>query len=1023
MSRPTRARIIIRSAGQIEYRINLIDYGATWKYQIGAHDHDSGFEAPAFDDSAWPSGPAAFGVVNDGEQTGGWWMSPCVQNRDLIGTAWAVETDLCVRKTVTIPTNATRVYFEFGIDNIGTIYLDGVEVQAVSNIGCQSRGSQSFWLDDPPTGDVVVAVRARDPSDLPSSGLNETFFDLKLDVVGPTAPVYGAGVNPLLYRTINTGQTGTGIVGGCGTFEPNQPVYVTDGSTITLYSEICNGVTDTGGLKTGFWTADLGAAYILSESTVWNDNGGAASGSGSGRIYMYGSNTGEGGPWTLLASFGFWGDSDPIFHTQPIVDATPYRYVMLEWSWNAAGGIQFYTGMHLTEWQITGTPADASELGFTPITGRGPGAIVAQIEDFQAGGVSKFHNAAGELFFTLKNDHPQIGEILPWQTHWTFEVFRGEGWTQINEGWITDYDSTDQETIFYGLDYLGVLSLLYDERFNPEQAPDAAALLYPDDSAGTGGSKYVEEAIHDIVADQIDRAIYSGNSELGFFTRGAVATMDETVTIFCTLKERLAFIAGLIDSHRAGTGKKTRLQSVMTRTWIDERAWTPSYSFQVLDDPGDDRTDLRFEYGQLVQGYRVIPFGDFATRVLGIGKTSTGFRLEFHIEPAPPPTGEDANYAELRWGRLNRVNFWEDIVDLNDLRRRSRQLAGQVGAIGKKVGIGVRVDTLGIEDGWDICDSVPVVIQRGPLDTTTMGGDGLWTIWGWAAIFQNNGYSETVLTLLPKDPSQELPADWGTASVPAAPGTFETHDTDPDTTVSPAGPGTWINTETGHVWTVDPETGLWVDQTEAGNFSAIGPVDPVPFDHGNMGAAETLDYDDGSWHRGNLDVACAITVAGFDVDKGQVMVVELTGTGAITWDADVDFGGGDDQPNASGDTVFLLMSSVGSTAIRGAKFGGSPFAEPAIVLGTVAAEGTAATGIRSDATIVAFDDADPLVDGAVDPGVAPFAARSDHVHPAAEVVTVGGPLLITDVPAGSPLVFDDLIQNEEGTDLMYADSW
>lgn len=40
---------------------------------------------------------------------------------------------------------------------------------------------------------------------------------------------------------------------------------------------------------------------------------------------------------------------------------------------------------------------------------------------------------------------------------------------------------------------------------------------------------------------------------------------------------------------------------------------------------------------------------------------------------------------------------------------------------------------------------------------------------------------------------------------------------------------------------------------------------------------------------------------------------------------------------------------------------------------------------------------------------------------AAAVATGIGPILISDTPAGSPLVFADLIQNEAGTDLVYAD--
>jgi hypothetical protein len=102
---------------------------------------------------------------------------------------------------------------------------------------------------------------------------------------------------------------------------------------------------------------------------------------------------------------------------------------------------------------------------------------------------------------------------------------------------------------------------------------------------------------------------------------------------------------------------------------------------------------------------------------------------------------------------------------------------------------------------------------------------------------------------------------------------------------------------------------------------------------------------------------------------------------------------------------------------------GEPFATPAIVLGEAAAAGVATTVIRSDATVAAFDATVPVTQAFSDAaatGSVAFAARRDHRHgmPAASGV---GAILITDTPAGTPLVFADLLQNEEGTDLLYAD--
>jgi hypothetical protein len=51
----------------------------------------------------------------------------------------------------------------------------------------------------------------------------------------------------------------------------------------------------------------------------------------------------------------------------------------------------------------------------------------------------------------------------------------------------------------------------------------------------------------------------------------------------------------------------------------------------------------------------------------------------------------------------------------------------------------------------------------------------------------------------------------------------------------------------------------------------------------------------------------------------------------------------------------------------------------------------------------------------------PSVVNDSHSHTAATVPSGGvGPILVQSIPAGSPLVFTDLLQNSEGTDLLYA---
>jgi hypothetical protein len=335
---------------------------------------------------------------------------------------------------------------------------------------------------------------------------------------------------------------------------------------------------------------------------------------------------------------------------------------------------------------------------------RGPGTTIATIEDAGNVGASEMHNAPGEFFFTIPARHPQVSVIEPWQVHYAVEEYRGEGWKETAAGLITDFDASDNDVVFYGTDYLGLLELTVENRFNPNSSPNKAASLYPTDPTGaTSGAMYSDKTIKQVVQDQIDRAIHGTNSPVGFITRGAIATMNEKVTIYATFKSRLSFIAGLLDSHRGSNlGLKTRIRV--------RKTVSGGYTFVVEDNPGKDRSNLALEYGKLVEGFRVVPFGDWGSRVYAIGRALNGIRVEY----LPDVLGVA---SEATYGRIPKVNMWQDVTDRTDLKRRAALYARQVSKVGKRLALALRVDSLGVKDGWDICDSVYVNINRGVVNT------------------------------------------------------------------------------------------------------------------------------------------------------------------------------------------------------------------------------------------------------------------------------------------------------------------
>jgi hypothetical protein len=359
---------------------------------------------------------------------------------------------------------------------------------------------------------------------------------------------------------------------------------------------------------------------------------------------------------------------------------------------------------------------------------RAPGKLLAELTDAANVGASEYFNAPGEFYFTLPVNHKQVAVIEPYQVHYALEVHTGEGWRGKAFGLITDFDANEDEVVFYGTDYLGLLARSIEERFDPNDAE------LPTDK---GGAKYVTKAISFIISDQLTQAKARANSPVGFITVGDIAAIAEKVTIYASFKQRLSFISGLIESARAGTGKRTRL--------VCERQVNGTFRWRLLADPGLNRDNLRMEYGGLVQGFRTIPFGNWGTAVAATGRTMLGTKVYSTLKTAP-------GISETIYGHWPSLAMYADLDDLADLQRRATQAASRTAKVGKQMGIALRVGSLGVKDGWDICDSVPVRIKRGVVDTTRFGS-GYWTIWGWAWSSFPDGHDQLTLSLAPREDS------------------------------------------------------------------------------------------------------------------------------------------------------------------------------------------------------------------------------------------------------------------------------
>ena len=427
--------------------------------------------------------------------------------------------------------------------------------------------------------------------------------------------------------------------------------------------------------------------------------------------------------------------------------------------------------------------------GVTPTVGRAPGRLVAVLEEAKNPGASLVFNSPGELHFTLLKDDQQISVIEPKQTHYAVEFYSGDGWQEKFAGVVWDVDATETDVVFKGLDYLGLYDTTIDERYDP---------LKPNKSYKNNGSFYENVSIRNVVLDQLNWAKKLANSWVGFISIGAIATMNEKVTVYSTMQPTLSFVAGLIDSHRQGTGKRTRMKVVKTTTG--------GYQLQIVDDPGVIRADLAMYYGELVQGYRVIFFGDGWANVQHIiGRNRDGVKVTYKTiknQPFQP--------SQSLYGRIATVAVMDGVQDQADLNRRGLQAAIQSAKLGKNIAIGIRTEYLPVLQGYDICDVFPLRILDGAVDTDAFGS-GYWTAAAVAWEGTDIGEQSIVITFLPReDASAPDPNLIPSVPVSTQP-EWQLGWTPPDP--SKATSKFWLDQTTGKVWVRDDTTGTLVPVT------------------------------------------------------------------------------------------------------------------------------------------------------------------------------------------------------------------
>lgn len=337
----------------------------------------------------------------------------------------------------------------------------------------------------------------------------------------------------------------------------------------------------------------------------------------------------------------------------------------------------------------------------------GPGSLRAIIDDARSIGVSAHANDTGEMFFTLPHTHDALSEVVPRQRHYRVGRWNGSQYVTMGSGIVEDYEANKDDVVVYGHDYMGLL-----------------------EGTITGSNtSYTTASLGAIVSSQLTDAIAESNSRLAFTTVGTIDTTSVTATLLTSYERRLDFIRNVAEVSMSDRSVRTMLTIPRDPPW----QWT------FEENRGQDRPDVRLEYGGLVSDFLYTPgFRDFATRVYAIGIKREGASILFSTQTY----GDETTY-----GRIAKPTLHNDMVDQASLDRIAKRDARRAGTLSRSASLVLRAGSIAPWTTWELGDSVRVIVNRGNLVSI----NGLYTIWGLEWVVPPNGREQLFMALSLKE--------------------------------------------------------------------------------------------------------------------------------------------------------------------------------------------------------------------------------------------------------------------------------
>ena len=341
----------------------------------------------------------------------------------------------------------------------------------------------------------------------------------------------------------------------------------------------------------------------------------------------------------------------------------------------------------ITLWDMTGA-------------GRGRGTVKAVISDAKYIGCSSYLNEGGEAFFTLPYNHPQIAECLPLERHYRIDRWDEEDavYRTIGTGILQDYQATDNETVFYGIDYMAALN---------QTLTDVSAVISNPSTTVT----YDNKTISEIWQSELSAAKNGANSRLGFITvEGTINAATKTYDIFTAGEQRGEFLFNMTAIAQEGTTSK-----VVFGNRIESSTQSYNSFFLDMNYATTPNNNVRLVYGWNVKRFSYSPnFRNLRTRAVLIATSIFG--------TSSSKIWSDFATSALvsTYGVIDRVDIQEDLISQDSVSARAAY------NLNESAPERLKVINLAVVDGaiipyknYNLGDDVRVVIKRGLVNVDT----------------------------------------------------------------------------------------------------------------------------------------------------------------------------------------------------------------------------------------------------------------------------------------------------------------